>query len=356
MIRHAVWRPYCRPLAGLVWLVVGSASALGQPREERPRENPPEREPRAYPPEREPSGAFDNRYPDDRHLDYDSEPPYDYYERYWRREARDYGRARDRWSRSDHWRYDRPGWRRYDDDAWYDDYGDGGGAFDEGYWEGRRDGRRYAEWERRYELGRRSYAEAMSDGVAAFRNAEYSQAVRHFIRAAKLNQGDPASRIHAAHAMVAIGRYQEALPALRRAFQLQPKIAYLALDIRRDYGPKADFDAHLKALADAAREAEDDPALWLLLGYYQFFSGRESQALASLTKADELAAGDFMTDALLDAARMVAPASKPPPKPKPGDKGKPPTKPEGKKPTEPNRAPTTSQPADQRETVPTHDT
>ena len=269
---------------------------------------------------RERSGA----YHDDRYIDYDSEPPYDCYERHWRRQARDYTRARHRLSRrygDPYYRHYRPGWR-YDDDGWYDDYGEAWG-FDRGYWTGRRDGRRFAEWERRYELGRRSYVDAMSDGLLAFRNAEYSQAARHFIRAAKINQGDPASRIHAAHALVAIGRYAEALPALRRAFQLQPKIAYLALDIRRDYGPKTDFDAHLKALENAARRAKDDPALWLLLGYYQFYSGREGDALASLTEAGRLAPGDFMTVALLDAARMVTPAPKPAPKAGPGREGQP---------------------------------
>ena len=263
----------------------------------------------------------DSRYDDepyygDRYIDYDDEPPYDYYERHWRRVARDYSRARRDYDRRYDDRFrgrqyhgDRRGWRYYDD-GWhyYDDRGYR--EFDDGYRRGRRDGRRYAEWEHRNERGRRAYADAMSAGLLAFSGGEYSDAVREFIRAAKTNQGDPASRIHAAHAMVAIGRYHEALPALRRAFQLQPRIAYLSMDIRRDYGRKKDFDKHLQAITAEAEEAQDDPALWLLLGYYQFYSGSEGAALDSLGKSDALAPDDFMTEALLEAARRSAPASR----------------------------------------------
>ena len=306
-----------------------AGSVMGQPsdREDRRAERP---EPAERAESFDGDGVYyleDERYGDD-FIDYHSESPYDYYERHWRRQARDYRRARERSYRP--YRgyqqdYYRPG-RRYYDDGGYDYYRHSEESFDSGYSEGRRDGRRYAEWERRNELGRRSYADAMSDGLLAFRRGDYSMAVRNFIRAAKINQGDPASRIHAAHAMVAIERYHEALPALRRAFQLQPKIAYLALDIRRDYGIKTDFGAHLKKLRHVAGQAENDPALWLLLGYYEFYSGKEGQAVKSLAKSDALAPGDFMTDALLDAARRVAPAPAPPAEKKHKAKDKPESK------------------------------
>ncbi|MCH7812548.1 MAG: sulfatase-like hydrolase/transferase, partial [Planctomycetes bacterium] len=49
--------------------------------------------------------------------------------------------------------------------------------------------------------------------------------------------------------MTALGQYAAAVPALRRALQLQPRLTYLPLDIRSEYGAQADFSAHLDALA-----------------------------------------------------------------------------------------------------------
>lgn len=290
----AVIRTISRRWLALLGLLAGPAPIFAQSQPDLGAASPAPR-----------SASPSERPPD---VDYDSEPPYDIYERHWRRLSRDY--ARSRWSSDRRGWYRSPngwGWgayRHYQDDR---NYGLGDPYFDEGYQEGWRDGRRHAEWEQRAELGREAYVEGMSQGLEAFRHGDYSAAVRHFVRSAKLNQGDPASRIHAAHAMVAIGRYKEALPALRRAFQLQSKIAYLAIDIHRDYGRPQDFDNHYAQLQRAAEEAKDDPALWLLLGYYQYFSGREADALASLKKSDKLAPDDFMTGALLDAAKLSAP-------------------------------------------------
>lgn len=299
-----------------VWVcLMFAAPSPGQPAEPADEREGDKQRDRVWPDRVRPGsdeGYERRRYPDDEFIDYDSEPPYDYHERYWRRVARDYKQARFRYygGSGGGWRYGRPGWSHYGAPYGYGAYGYGYGPdeFDYGYLEGRRDGRRFAEWERSYELGRRSYTDAMSDGLLAFRHGDYSTAARHFVRAARLNQGDPASRIHAAHALVAIGRYHRALPALRRAFQLQPKLAFLALDIRKDYGVKGDFDAQVKELEQAARRARTNPALWLLLGYYHFYSGREADALAALYESAELAPGDFMTEALLDAAETVAPA------------------------------------------------
>lgn len=264
-------------------------------------------------------------------LDYDSEPPYDFYERDWRyrmrthrgqRFSRDFYRA---WRRtpppgafgpyaSDY--YGPSGGYGYGSSpAW--GYADRSYSFDEGYWQGERDGRRLAEWEQSVELGSASYLSGMRNGLAAFRQGDYATAVRQFILAANLNQGDAASRLHAAHAMVALGHYDEAAPAVRRAIQLQPQLVYLSLDIRADYGVKQDFDVHYAKLKSATEQQADHPDLWFLLGYYQFFSGRAQDAYPSLKKSDELAPGSRTTQRLLDAAKLSAPAEPRAPQPEP---------------------------------------
>jgi len=264
-------------------------------------------------------------------LDYDSEPPYDLYERSWRYRMRQYRGSRfsrdyDYYAPSGRYsgQYYRP-WgspaRPYPDydyappayrygypppDYYYAFPGDA--AFDEGYYQGHRDGKDFAEWSFQYELGTRSYLKAMDAGVRAFLAGEYSLASRQFVLAAQLNQGDAASRLHAAHALVALGRYDEASLSVRRALQLQPKLVFLPLDIRGDYGRIKDFDEHTRKLRDAASQAADNANLWFLLGYWDFFSGRADRARLSLQKADTLDPENRTTLRMLDAVRLSTPA------------------------------------------------
>ena len=248
-------------------------------------------------------------------VDYDSEPPYTFYERQWnRRFPAPYRRS----FRREYYPFGRPyyprrysHWPVYDGDYPYQSYY-GTDVFDDGYSTGFGDGRRFQQWQTKAELGLNSYLQAMKEGNSRFRAGDYASATRQFILAAKLNQGDAASRLHAVHAMTALGQYSAAVPALRRALQLQPKLIYLPLDIRSEYGPGADFEAHLEKLTEATRQVGDDAGFWLLLGYYQFFSSRPADALASLTRAAELDPHDPAARRFLEAARVSTPAEQTP--------------------------------------------
>ena len=293
----------------LVWAVAGAPRAFAQP----------------------PSGAGERTEQaptlnDQPRVDYDSEAPYTLYERYWnRRFPAPYRRQ----FRREYYPFGRPYYpRRYRDryprgyGCWHGSpygFGDFGTTiFDDGYVGGFHDGRRFQKWQTKAELGLNSYLKAMQQGNAAFRSGDYGSAARQFILAAKLNQGDPASRLHTVHALVALGHYADAVPALRRAVQLQPRLLFLPLDIRGEYGQPEDFAVHLGRLADAAETHPDDAGLWLLLGYYQFFSDAGPAAARSLSKAAELAPDDSVARRLYQAARLSAPARQTPAdKPKP---------------------------------------
>ena len=251
-------------------------------------------------------------------VDYDSEPPYTIYERAWnRRFAAPYRQQ----FRTEYYPYGRPYYpRRYASPysgglsrrgAYpYAHWDTGPEVFDEGYVGGFHDGRRFQQWQQKAELGLSSYVKAMEQGNVSFRNGQYGAAARHFILAAKLNQGDPASRLHVVHALMALGHYADAVPALRRALQLQPRLVYLPLDLRGQYGRPPEFAEHLAKLAAAAAEDPDDAGLWLLLGYCQFFSGAEPEAARSLGRAVELAPSDSIAGDLFQAARLSAPAER----------------------------------------------
>jgi hypothetical protein len=280
-------------------IAVWPSAAPAQPAEELSPEPAPQPGPGVYGPALPPTygpPADDIYYP--------SEPPRDFYERDWRYRMRFY---RGRRFASDPYRGGP--WHRYPGPVYgYEHNYLTQPAFDEGYWQGRRDGRRVARWEFQYQRGVASYSQSMRAGVVSFKAGDYARAARQFVLAAELNQGDASCRLLAAHALVALGRFHEACLTVRRALQLQPKIVYLSLDIRGEYGPNDHFDKHYQRLESAARGQQDDPSLWFLLSYYQFFSGRSIEAYDSIRHSDALDPGLRTTQRLKEAIKLSTPA------------------------------------------------
>lgn len=179
------------------------------------------------------------------------------------------------------------------------------------YWRALKIARDLERFETRQEQGLAAYLDAMDAGHRAFANAQYRSAALHFLRAATSNQGDPAARICAAHAQVALGRYDSAVRLIRRAFELQPKLAYLPMDVRTAYGNRTDFADHLAALSAAAKKNAENGDLWLLLGYYYYFSDNVANAARALTRAVQLEPEDRLPARLLDLAGTIEPPARP---------------------------------------------
>ena len=208
--------------------------------------------------------------------------------------------------------------RRFDlrPQFYQDDYGYRFGvpAFDENYdrrterayQQGLMDGRHYERLDVQAERGFAEYRRAMFQGNAAFTSGKYGLAARQYLLAAALNQGDPASRLCAAHCQIALHDYGPAARLLRRAFELQPKLLYLPMDIRGAYGNDSDFPSHRKALRQATVKAAEDGDLWFVLGYVHYFSGNMAQAAKSLQQASELQPDDRLTAELASLARLSA--------------------------------------------------
>lgn len=185
------------------------------------------------------------------------------------------------------------------------------GSYDSGFEAGYRQGHFYGRREMEAELSAplfvSNYQFTMQTGTQDFRAGDYSSAARHFILAARLDNGDASSRIRGGHALVAVGRYHEASTLIARALQLQPKLPYLTRDIRDEYGQKDDFARHFEQLGKATRDAGDQADLWALLGYYEFFGGRQTEALQSLSKAETLDPRNGLAQRLLEVARLSVP-------------------------------------------------
>jgi tetratricopeptide (TPR) repeat protein len=181
-------------------------------------------------------------------------------------------------------------------------------AYDRGYEDGYRDGLAYAQRQAALDRGTSAFDTAFAEGMDRFRNRDYGAAVRHLMLAAKLNQDDPISRLHAAHASVALGHYDDAALLLRRAFQLQPALAYVSMDISRYYASRKEFRGQLDAIERKAVERPESAPVWAVLGYFRFFSNRQTEGFHAFRRANALAPRDRFVSTMLEVARVSVPA------------------------------------------------
>jgi len=141
-------------------------------------------------------------------------------------------------------------------------------------------------------------------GLKHFRKAEYRLAARDFKLAAETNQGDPTTRIYAAHALFAVGRYEEAVQHLRRAFDLQPKIAMLSYDLRKDYQDRRDFDQQFEKLKKAHQLDPDRIERLVLMGYIYFYTDQREKAYQPLFDALKIDPDDALAKLLLENCEL----------------------------------------------------
>lgn len=140
-------------------------------------------------------------------------------------------------------------------------------------------------------------------GLQLFNQGQYAPAADAFRVAADKDQGDAIARLYAAHSLFAVGRYREATPYLRRAFELQPHILFLNYDMRGDYGNPAEFDAQLAALRKALQISPTDPDRLLMLGYVFYYSQQRPAAFAVLDRLCQIDRADALAHRLRDNAR-----------------------------------------------------
>ncbi len=143
---------------------------------------------------------------------------------------------------------------------------------------------------------------ALRDGLEAFANGRYDQAADFFTLATQLDNGDAASRIHAAQAYFALEQYADAVPLVRRALELQPRLVYLKFDLRRDYGNPQEFNQQLQHLAGLLARHPDWQDGYLLLGYELLYSGQRAAAHRALARAVSLNPTDKLAGRLYKAS------------------------------------------------------
>ncbi len=184
------------------------------------------------------------------------------------------------------------------------------GAYDRGYEDGFEQGWLAAERAAADQQRGGLYQAALDSGLKQFRAKRYGPAVRDFMFAAKNNQGDPVSRLHAAHAMAALGHYEDAFLLIRRALQLEPRLTYVPLDIRTFYADVAEFERRIEQVRADAEANPNEFRIWSVYGYFCLFSNRPELGASVLERAYKSAKNDDGTvKRLLDAARIMVPVS-----------------------------------------------
>lgn len=150
----------------------------------------------------------------------------------------------------------------------------------------------------------------LDDGMNLFHQGQYERAAVAWLGAAKADESDAASRIHAGHALFAVGKYSESVKLLARGFELAPHLATSTYDIRSDYSVAGDFERQMENLKTYVVNHPNDVAGLTMLGYVRYYSDGPGSALKPLNRAAELSPKDPFIQKLVTVARQVgSPAS-----------------------------------------------
>ncbi len=229
----------------------------------------------------------------------------------------DYSHLRYRFNgRRPHGRFRNKGFSRYErgfNRNYYDGYSGGygyGSGYDveSAYNQGRYDAdHEYLWYIAAARAGRllNQYAEQFDLGVIQFRDGNYERALINLLGAAEKNHANAASRLHAGHALFALGRYSEATRLIARAFELSPSLPYKTYDIRDEYGNKADFEAQLSRLRSFVARHPNEIGSVTMLGYVTFYTDGPGRSHRYLKRARELSPTDMFIPKLFNIARLT---------------------------------------------------
>ncbi len=132
-------------------------------------------------------------------------------------------------------------------------------------------------------------------GAAAFRRADYEEAVTRFKSAAAAVLADAAPLFALGQAHIALGRDGRAARVIRQAVRLHPELLRSKRAIARAFGEPVEFDRVMEALESRAAAVPSNADSKFVLAVQRYFTGdeRSRETFAWLSKAvpdDEVAA------------------------------------------------------------------
>jgi hypothetical protein len=139
----------------------------------------------------------------------------------------------------------------------------------------------------RVERPRGAEADRLTDrGQDAFAAGEYGRAADHFRRAIEADPNEGPAHFLLAQAFFALGKYREAVEAIREGLVLRPDWPAAPLPPLKLYGPDAEpYLEQMRLLEDAIGRHPEDPVLLFLDGYQRWINGRRGEGREQLLRA-----------------------------------------------------------------------
>jgi hypothetical protein len=147
-------------------------------------------------------------------------------------------------------------------------------------------------------------------GKAAFAAEEYGRAAQRFRQAATVLPTDALSHFLHAQALLALGKYQEAVDAINAGMALDPGWPLKKFQPLELYGPHvAAYPEHLRRLEDTRTKFPNDAVLLFLSAYQLWFDGRKDEARPLFQRARPGVADPGVVDRFLKAKPDAPPVA-----------------------------------------------
>ncbi len=149
-------------------------------------------------------------------------------------------------------------------------------------------------------------------GDRAFRDGRYSDAVHFYAKAIEYSPNDGVLHLILSDALFATGDYHYAAYALRRAFELDPRLVDSTVDKHTFYSNPGEFDTQLMLLERYVQDHFVDDDARLLLAANYLFGGRADAAIEILESPFSVDVKESPTGRLLlERARGVVQGASP---------------------------------------------
>ncbi|UCC29224.1 MAG: tetratricopeptide repeat protein [Phycisphaerales bacterium] len=146
----------------------------------------------------------------------------------------------------------------------------------------------------------------LGQGNAAFAAGRYDEARRLYVSAMLADERDGYAKFLYALVNFALGDYEVAAMAIRRALLTTADLIDYPVDVRSLYPEAALFETQLEGLTRFAGDHPNDRGALLLLGYLQYAGGHPKPALSVLDRLVKIDPDDDVVSLLRDAVSRVS--------------------------------------------------